>query len=124
MKFLYIFTGGGLGALSRYLVALFVQNKSGKTFPVGTLSVNLIGCFIIGLLFGLAEKLDISPNLRVFIFVGFLGGFTTFSSFGLETYNLLKQTSYKFGILNIFLNNFFGVILVYIGYLISNLIKR
>ncbi len=85
MNILAVLIGGGIGSLSRYLISIFAaQNISGR-FPIGTLIVNLAGCYFIGLLFELFENIILSPNLRLFIFTGFFGGFTTFSSFSLES---------------------------------------
>lgn len=125
MKFMYIILGGGTGALVRYLLSTFIQNSSNKIFPFGTLVVNLTGCFLIGFLFALSEKFTISSNIRLFLFVGLLGGYTTFSSFGLETFNLLKQLEYKYAIINFLLSNFLGLLLVFAGFaLTKNLFKN
>src|SRR5512145_1925917 len=81
----YVALGGALGSVSRYLLGTWTQSLSKSIdFPYGTLTVNLIGCFLIGLLSQLAES-------RAFVFIGILGGFTTFSSFGNETMNLLRD---------------------------------
>ena len=84
-------------------------------FPLGTLLVNLIGSFIIGLAWGFFETNSFSPNLRAFLFIGVLGGFTTFSSFSLETMNLLRDGEFKIGIINILANNVLGIVLVFGG---------
>lgn len=124
MKFLYILIGGGAGSIFRYALSTFVHNVTNKVFPLGTLIVNLLGCFIIGSLFALFEKFTINSNIRLFIFVGILGGFTTFSSFGLETFNLLRQSEIKYAIWNFVLSNFIGIFFVFVGFtLIKLLIK-
>lgn len=91
---LIIGLGGFAGATLRYLIATFVQESFGASgFPFGTLTVNLLGCFIIGLLSQLAATHDLfSPEMRMLVFVGFLGAFTTYSTFGNETI-LLAQNS-------------------------------
>lgn len=84
--------GGSLGTLSRYYLATWVVQGLGLPFPYGTLSVNLIGCFVIGLLGGWMEKgLALDPNIRLLTMVGFLGAFTTFSSYEYESFQLLKS---------------------------------
>lgn len=112
--------GGGIGTLARYLVSGLDYNKySSGVFPFGTLVVNLSGSFIIGLLWGLSERFYLSPNVRIFIFIGVLGGYTTFSTLSLETFNLLRNNEYRVAFLNIFLSNFVGIALVLTGFMIS-----
>jgi len=84
--------GGFAGAVMRYLVSGWVQNISGSNgFPWGTLAVNLIGCLAIGLLMGITESRQwFGPESRALVFIGILGGFTTFSTFSYETFYLLK----------------------------------
>jgi CrcB protein len=93
---LLVGTGGFIGSVCRYLMAQFVQGKFLSAFPFGTLSVNLLGCFIIGLVFGLSERGNLNSDWRLFLATGICGGFTTFSSFSNETVALLRggQTAY------------------------------
>ncbi len=86
--------GSCLGGISRYLISLFIQNKFLSTFPYGTLSVNIIGCLLIGLVFGISEKTMIAVEWRMFLVTGLLGGFTTFSSFSNETVGLIRDGQY------------------------------
>lgn len=86
--------GSFLGGMSRYLVTLFIQNKILSTFPYGTLTVNIIGCFLIGIVYGLSVRGNINVEWRLFLATGFLGGFTTFSSFSNDTVSLLRDAQY------------------------------
>jgi len=86
--------GSFLGGISRYLLTLFVQNKFLSTFPYGTLCVNIIGCFLIGIVYGLSARGNITVEWRLFLATGFLGGFTTFSSFSNDTVSLLRDAQY------------------------------
>ncbi len=83
--------GSFIGGICRYLSTQFIQNKFLSTFPYGTLWVNITGCFVIGLVFGLSEKTNLSPEWRLFLATGFCGGFTTFSAFSNETLGLLRD---------------------------------
>ncbi len=95
---LMIGTGSFIGGVLRFLISQFVQSKTPFAFPFGTLAVNIIGCFIIGTVFGMGEKAHLSAEWRLFIMTGVCGGFTTFSAFGLETVSLLRdgQTLFAF----------------------------
>lgn len=84
-------TGSFIGGILRYLLSQFVQAKFLSTFPFGTLTVNIIGCFIIGLIFGLTDRGNLTPEWRLFLATGLLGGFTTFSAFSYETVGLLRD---------------------------------
>ena len=103
---LLVFLGGGLGAASRYVVTTIVGARFGSAFPYGTLTVNVIGSFIIGLLtfYFLTKNGGVPDNLRLLLVVGFLGGFTTFSSFALDTLNLGNSAEMRLVFLNIFSN--------------------
>lgn len=97
IKLLIIGSGGFLGAVFRYFlitgVTAFTERISGvNSFPFGTLAVNIVGCFLIGFLGGLIEyKQLFSSEVRLFLFIGLLGGFTTYSTFGYDAYNLLRE---------------------------------
>jgi CrcB protein len=90
---LLVGVGGGIGAMARYLVGGWVLHQTiQERMPYGTLAVNLIGCLAIGLLAGAAERIEVlSPEARLFLFTGVLGGFTTFSAFGYDTMFLLRR---------------------------------
>lgn len=119
LKVFYIAVGGAIGAISRYWVSGVTHKVFNAGFPWGTLSVNLIGSLFIGLLWGLSETVIISQNIRLFLFIGILGSFTTFSSFSLENFNLLRDGEYWFMLLNVFLSLFLGIVLVFAGYFTS-----
>jgi CrcB protein len=114
-RLLYIGCGGALGTLLRYGVSISVARLTGGTFPWGTMCVNLIGAFIIGFLSALFEITAVSPNLKSFALIGILGGFTTFSSYTLETVNLLRDGELRLALSNILVSNIAGIVLVLLG---------
>jgi CrcB protein len=92
VKWWLLFGGGGLGAMLRFALATWVDQRLGPPFPWGTLAVNLSGCFAVGLLATLADEGGwLSPSARLFLVPGVLGGFTTFSTFGLESWRALAE---------------------------------
>ena len=121
-KLLLIFIGGGLGACLRWLLANFINTNIqtfmalSQGFPWGTLAVNLLGCFLIGLLAGLFEHTTASSELSLLFITGVLGGFTTFSSFGLETVRLLRSGEMLRAVLYVLISNGLGISLVAAGY--------
>ena len=115
-------TGSFLGGISRFLLSRFVQNQVISSFPYGTFVVNIIGCFIIGILYGLFEKDQLlSPEWRMFLTVGFCGGFTTFSTFAGENYSLLKDGNFMYLALYASLSVFLGIMAVWLGNLLIKL---
>ena len=116
-KVLFIGLAGLAGTLFRYWLSGFVARQYGETFPWGTLVVNVVGCFLAGgLYYLLEERFLVSPTLRSVILIGLLGGFTTFSSFGLQTFTLLRDGEFALATLNVTLSNFVGLLMVWIGY--------
>lgn len=92
MKYVLIFLGGGLGSALRYWMQGVVYSRTGTEFPYGTMVVNVLGCLVIGLLMiSLEERFFAVPSLRLFLTIGILGGFTTFSSFSYETLALVRD---------------------------------
>lgn len=117
--------GGFIGSAMRYLLGGYVQQSSKSIFPYGTLAVNVIGCFVIGFLSQLAENRGaFSSEARAFVFIGILGGFTTFSSFGNETLNLARDGEMLNAFANIGLNVVLGLFAVWLGRTVSYLIWR
>ena len=126
LKLCIIGAGGFVGAVLRYLVSSWVQYRSGSiVFPYGTMSVNLIGCFIIGLFTFLVENRSLlSPEFRVFVLIGLLGAFTTFSAFGNETLGLVRDNRLDQAILNAGIQVVVGVTMVWLGRVFAALIWR
>ncbi len=114
--------GGLIGSLTRYAVGGWVNNLAGNpSFPYGTLAVNIIGCFVIGVLAGLAAtRTVIGIDTRAFLMIGVLGGFTTFSAFGLETIELLRRGEFFMGISNAAVQVTLGLVAVWAGLKIAN----
>lgn len=113
--------GGALGSIFRYLVSTSAYKIFGSHFPYGTLAVNAIGSFVIGFLFILLlDRIDgIADQLRAVLIIGFLGGFTTFSSFSIETVNLFENSEIALGLLNIFISVVLCLSLTWLGILLG-----
>lgn len=122
MKIILVLAGGALGTLARFLLSGVAQKYVSNGFPIGTLAVNLIGSFFIGLLWGVLENQP-ANQVRAFVFVGVLGGFTTFSAYSIETLNLFRDGSIRYAVLNIILNNVLGILLALCGIAISKFLK-
>jgi CrcB protein len=113
---------GLAGTLCRYWLALVVTRRYGETFPAGTLTVNLLGCFLAGALyFFLQERYTVSETARAAVLVGLLGGFTTFSSYGLQSFALLRDGRAGLAALNVIAANLLGILLVWGGYALAKL---
>jgi len=124
INILLVGMGGALGSIARFLVSGWVQVISRNVnFPTGTLTVNVVGCFVIGFLSQLAEARGIfTSEARAFVFIGLLGGFTTFSTFGNETYNLARSGEMSSALVNIGLNVILGLLAVWVGHMVAYLI--
>lgn len=116
LKLLLVAAGGAFGSLMRYWISNVEYKHSNALFPLGTFLVNITGSLLIGFLWGISERFVFPPKLRAFAFIGVLGGYTTFSAFSLESFNLIRAGEYKIALGNILLTNVVGIICVFIGY--------
>ncbi|MCI5149147.1 MAG: fluoride efflux transporter CrcB [Candidatus Electrothrix sp. MAN1_4] len=116
--------GGCIGAVLRFLVSSWIQGRTGSViFPFGTLTVNMIGCLLIGFLSALVEiKAMFSPETRSFLLIGFLGAFTTFSTFGNETLHLIRESRIELALLNAAGQVLVGVLLVWLGRILAGML--
>ena len=124
IKLLWVGAGGFIGAISRYVVSGIFYRFFGKAmFPYGTLAVNVIGCLLIGFLSGLTEDRQLfNPELRLLVFIGVLGGFTTFSTFGYEIFTFARDGQILSSFTNLFLHIVLGLGAVWLGFSISKMI--
>lgn len=113
-----VMIGGGIGAACRYWVFLLAQ-RPGIDFPLGTLAANLLGCLLIGFLWGLFEGTRLAHEWRLFIFTGLLGGFTTYSTFARESIQLLETGEWKTAFLYLGVSNMGGLALAAAGFLLG-----
>jgi CrcB protein len=120
---LLVGTGGFLGSVSRYLASRFMQDHIPSAFPFGTFFVNVAGCFLIGLIYGLSEKSSsFTSGWKLFLAVGFCGGFTTFSTFANENLALLRDGEYYYFLLYTGLSVLLGIAATFIGVLLTKLV--
>ncbi|MBF0258016.1 MAG: fluoride efflux transporter CrcB [Desulfamplus sp.] len=117
LKIVLVGIGGFMGAILRYYLSTYIQKLAQSSgFPMGTLVVNLTGCITIGLLSRIDEIKDFfSPELRLILFMGFLGAFTTFSTFGNETIQLIQAKRFDFAIINLLTHVVMGLLAVLAG---------
>ena len=119
---LLVGTGGFLGSISRFLASRFMQNIFPSAFPFGTFFVNVTGCFLIGLIFGFSERSSLlSSGWKLFLTVGFCGGFTTFSTFANENLALLRDGEFFYFFLYTGLSVFLGIAATFLGVLITKI---
>jgi fluoride exporter len=124
LQYLWIGLGGFIGANTRYLLQQWAANHWGAHFPYGTLVINVSGSFVIGLFLTLATgRLALPPETRLFVAVGFLGGYTTFSSFSYETLQLLEQGQWGSAALYFLGNIGLGMLGVFLGVVLARLIE-
>jgi len=120
LKTILIALAGLVGTLLRYWLSGLVARRFGETFPWGTMTVNLIGCFVTGAVFYLSEeRFLINPAARMVIMIGLLGGFTTFSSYGLQTFTPLRDGEFGLGTFNVAVSHVVGLLMVWAGYVSS-----
>ena len=122
-----IMCGGAFGTAMRYWLSGFLASRYGETFPVGTLVVNITGCFVIGLfntLTGPEGSIMTSSLTRQVVMIGILGGYTTFSSFSLQTLNLLQGGEWFRACMNIFLSVLMCMVGVFLGHLLASILNQ
>ena len=122
MNAIYIVIGGGIGALLRYFTSQFVNNLYNKNFSLGTVFVNCIGALLIGFLINIFDLYGINTKYKLLIITGFLGGYTTFSTYSIETVNYFMNGNIKYGILNILLNNILCILFALLGLWLNRII--
>ena len=115
-RFLVVAAGGAIGTVCRYIVSGIEYRFSYGSFPTGTFVVNATGALVIGFLWGITHRFNFSPDLCLFIFIGVLGGYTTFSTFGLENFHLFRNGEYIIAIANICITNIAVIISVFAGF--------
>ena len=119
-RYLVVLAGAGLGGLARYVAGTWIMAKYGGRFPLGTFIINVTGSFFIGALMTLfAERLQPHPNWRLFLVVGILGGYTTFSSFEYETYQAVRDGEHWMGMLYVAGSVLLGYLGVWLGAMLT-----
>ena len=123
LNIVLVFLGGGLGAMARYGMQGIVYRWMGTAFPYGTLAVNIVGSFLIGVLLTVSEsRFLVNPSLRIFLAIGILGGFTTFSSFSYETVSLIRDGEYLFATVNVGASIALCLFFTYVGTLLARIL--
>ena len=127
MSYLVVMAGGALGSAARMWMSLSCAVRFGESFPVGTLVVNALGCFVIGVFSALTGPDGViltSPLIRQFVMIGILGGFTTFSSFGLQTINLMGDGEWLYAALNVVLSVVVCLAFVWLGIILVSVFNH
>ena len=120
LNLLLIAVGGAIGSTARYVFSQLVQHATGTLFPIGTFAVNCVGCLVFGAIAGAAEqRVQMAPELRLFLLVGVLGGFTTFSSYAFESYALLRDGQFLAASMNIVGQVVAGLAGVWVGFALA-----
>ena len=115
LKVLFVFIGGGIGALSRYGLSGFIYKNISINFPFGTLAVNFIALFLLGIFWGFVDHFSFSSSFNVFFVIGFIGGFSTLASYLFETLQMLEDGQLSWSLLNVLATNILGFIALIIG---------
>jgi len=116
MKMIFVIgIGSFIGGAFRYMLSNFIQNKFLLKFPFGTLTVNITGCLLIGIIYELSDKGNLSNEWKLFLATGILGGFTTFSAFSIETISLMQEGEIFYATVYIILSVLLGLLATYIG---------
>jgi CrcB protein len=119
----WVAAGGAIGSASRYLLAGLVHRFTSAFFPYGTFAVNTLGCLLFGVIFGLTEqRFAVSPAIRAFLLIGVLGGFTTFSSYAFESFQLMRDAQYLRASINVAGQVVVGLVCFWLGYQVNRLI--
>ena len=122
IKLVVIGFGGAIGAISRYLLSGWVHSFMGASFPWGTFVVNMVGSFVIGFCGGIVEEVTLSQNMKLFIFMGLLGSFTTFSTFSYENFQMVRDGEYGFIAANVGASIFVGFVMVFAGIILARML--
>lgn len=112
---MFVALGGSIGAVFRYVISIFMIQLFGSSFPFGTLLVNILGSFLMGIVFALGQASHLSPEIKALVGVGMLGALTTFSTFSNETLLLMQEGLFVKAILNVLLNVIVCIFMVYVG---------
>lgn len=115
MNLIWVAAGGALGAVLRYLVSMQISAETGARFPWDTLTVNMVGCLVIGVMWTVTEQKTASEGILLFLMVGMIGSFTTFSTYGLEGVQLIQSGKLLAGLSYVLLSNIAGLLLVIVG---------
>jgi CrcB protein len=119
IKIIFLMCGGALGTLARYAASGLAHRFTDTLFPLGTLVVNSTGSLLIGITWAFMENSTLPVYFRTFLLIGFFGGFTTFSTFSLETLNLVRDNEIRLAAMNILANNIIGIVFVFAGFFLS-----
>ncbi|MDR1840009.1 MAG: fluoride efflux transporter CrcB [Treponema sp.] len=122
MAYLLVVIGGGIGALLRYLSSQFINSIFKMQFSLGTLFVNCVGALLIGFLINFFDVYSLNTKWKLFLITGFLGGYTTFSAYSLETVQYFINGNIKYALMNVLTNNVLCILFVLLGLWINNLI--
>ena len=118
-QLLIVFLGGGLGSCSRYLISKFMSDRLRESFPFGTFTVNILGCFLIGIILEIVVKYNLHPLYALLLATGFCGGFTTFSTFALENVLYVRETNYIAAFSYTFISIIWGFSATFLGFFIT-----